>query len=85
MPHHELKILPEHYEKVMLRKKTFEVRKNDRDFQVGDTLELREFNSHHGLYTGSILKRRVTYILRGPAFGVESGYCVMSVVPLSDW
>ena len=37
----ELKILPEYFEAVKSGKKTFELRKNDRDFCVGDILILR--------------------------------------------
>lgn len=37
---HRLKILPEFYQAVALGVKTFEIRKNDRNYKVGDTLEL---------------------------------------------
>ena len=33
---HALKTLPEYFEAVLENKKTFELRKNDRDFKVGD-------------------------------------------------
>lgn len=35
---HELKTLPEYFELVRKGIKNFEVRKNDRDFKVGDML-----------------------------------------------
>ena len=33
---HELKTLPEYFDAVFMGKKNFEIRKNDRDYKVGD-------------------------------------------------
>ena len=41
---HDLKTWPEYFHQILARKKTFELRLNDRDFQVGDTLRLIEFD-----------------------------------------
>jgi len=41
---HELKIWPQYYCRVVDGSKTFEVRKNDRGFQPGDEVTLREWN-----------------------------------------
>ena len=41
---HELKILPQYFEKVLDGSKTFELRKDDRGYEVGDILILKEFN-----------------------------------------
>lgn len=78
---HTLKIHPEPYAAVVHGDKTFEFRKDDRipRFEVGDQLVLEEYQPDLGAHTGKFTKRRVTYILRGPAFGVPEGYCVMSI------
>ena len=41
---HELKTWPEFFEAVRERKKTFELRHNDRNYKVSDHLRLREFD-----------------------------------------
>ena len=48
---HELKIQSEYFVAVNNKTKTFEIRKNDRDFKVGDKILLREIDSC-GKYTG---------------------------------
>lgn len=42
--HHDLKIEPQYYCRVADGSKTFEVRKNDRGFQPGDTVLLKEWD-----------------------------------------
>ena len=44
MKRHELKIWPEYFDPVEAGLKTFEIRKNDRGFAMGDRLLLREFS-----------------------------------------
>jgi hypothetical protein len=78
---HDLKTWPEYYARVADGAKTFEVRKNDRDFSVGDFLALREFDPSTGEYTGNSMVKRVAYILHGGNFGIEKGYIVMSILP----
>ena len=79
MKTHELKILPQYFQAVWDGIKTFEVRKDDRDYQCGDILVLREWD---GKYTGSELDVEVTYILRNASrYGLADGYCIMSIVP----
>ena len=60
---HVLKIWPEYYEKVLNYKKRFEIRKNDRNFKVGNILYLREYNHITKKYTGRALYTEVLYIL----------------------
>lgn len=79
---HELKIHPEYFEAVVLGRKRFEVRKNDRNFQCGDLLDLREFMPGEG-YTGHRRRFLVTYVLRGGEFGIDPEYVVMSLLLIS--
>lgn len=65
---HELKMHPVYYEAVSNRSKTFEYRRNDRGFQKGDTVVLKEFdpnlsgfNSH--CYSGNELTFLIGYVL----------------------
>jgi hypothetical protein len=58
--------------------KEFEVRKNDRDYKIGDWLCLREWNENTG-YTKHVIKCQVKYILKGGQYGIEDGYVVMGI------
>lgn len=78
---HELKILPKYYNDVVTGAKNFELRKNDRNFQVGDILVLKEWS---GDYTGNEIEAEVKYILQDcPEYGLDEGYCIMSLNVLS--
>ena len=62
MRKHELKLLPDFWGRVESGLKPFELRYNDRAFQVGDDLVLREWSPELG-YTGRVLRGMVTYTL----------------------
>lgn len=80
MTEHELKTWPEYFQAVWKGLKKFEVRKNDRDFKVGDTLYLREWDPVTEKYTGREARVEVTYVFVGAGYmGLGSGYVVMSV------
>lgn len=76
---HELKVWPEYFEKIQNGEKPFEVRKDDREFKVGDDLFLREFDNEKQEYTGRYTYRDITYILKGGQFGIEEGFVVMTI------
>lgn len=76
---HKLKTWPEHFENLMAGRKTFELRKADRDFEVGDALLLEEWDPKTERYSGRRLRYGVWHILRGPVFGLEDGYVIMSL------
>lgn len=79
MAEHELKILPAFFAAVQDGTKTFEVRRDDRGFAVGDVLHLRERHPMAG-YTGRELRRVVTFMLAGGQYGIEAGYCVLGLL-----
>ena len=76
---HVLKTWPTHYGAVISGAKSFEVRKADRDFKVGDLLHLVEWDPDKECYTGPSAIRSVTYILPGGQFGIEAGYVVLGI------
>lgn len=46
MKTHELKLDTRYFNGVKSGKKNFEIRRNDRDFQIGDILELKKYKSY---------------------------------------
>lgn len=56
--------------------KPFTLRKNDRNYQVGDILEKMEFDD--GKYTGRTLRQEVIYKLEEYT-GLVDGYCILGV------
>lgn len=73
---HYLKILPCYFEDVENGNKKFELRKDDRNYKIGDFIVLREFEN--GKYTGRRKCKQITYILRNcPEYGLKDGYCII--------
>lgn len=84
---HTLKTDSEVFQAVMDERKNFEIRRDDRDFKVGDRVELREteftgeeMNLGEPLaYTGRTLGATINYILRGPIYGLSAGWCILDI------
>lgn len=74
---HDLKTESKYFQDIVKCVKKFEVRKNDRNFKVGDTLKLREISN--GKFTGQEYFVYIIYILPGGQFGIEKDYCVMGI------
>jgi len=82
---HELKIWPAFYAAIQSGEKTFEIRKDDRGFQKGDKLVLREWNPKwptriiaepFGAYTGNSIEVIITFVT---AWEQKPGYVVMAI------
>lgn len=95
MAHHRVKTVEPYYSAVERREKLFEVRKNDRFYQAGDTIELVWWNENHGPLGERFLTAwdretafennpsqlfKVGPVLQGGQFGIEPGYCVFSLL-----
>lgn len=75
---HKLKITPQYFRDVCYNNKRFELRRDDRDYKVGDTLILEEYEN--GKYTGSSFSpdKPIQYILRDcEEYGLQKGYCIL--------
>lgn len=73
---YKIKLAAGFYEDVAAERKTFELRKNDRNYRVGDILELMEYMN--GRETGRILKAQITYKLEDYT-GLVEGYCILGI------
>jgi len=67
---HNIKIEEQYFENVLSGRKRFEVRKDDRDYQVGDWLRLQ---------CGA--RSIAVEVIYKSTFMVERGYCVLGI----DW
>lgn len=76
---HELKIWPRQLTEIVSGLKRYEIRKNDRDFAIGDRLLLREYVPETGRYTGKDYRVVVTWMTPGGHFGLPEDLCVMSI------
>lgn len=82
---HDLKTWPAFFADVLSGHKTFEVRRNDRDYRAGDLLRLREWSPDTQAYTGRETVRRVTYTLDSSRHeGVAPGHVVMGIAPVAE-
>lgn len=84
---HELKTDPEMFKAVHKGVKTYEIRRNDRNYKEGDELLLKETvytgeemsQGAELLYTGRSLSVLVVHVLHGPVYGLVDDWCIMSV------
>ncbi|MCX5516181.1 hypothetical protein C3941_19515 [Kaistia algarum] len=88
MAEHILKTVAGAWDAVERGDKRFEVRRNDRFFQPGDTVILRRIMTGDPGpirdYDGEFrdLTFRIGWFLQGGQFGVEPGYCVFQLEPV---
>lgn len=83
---HDLKLWPEFFDDVQSGKRSFELRKNDRGYQVGDVLLLREWEPNTATYSGRQISKRIVCKVDGigtggivPLRGLAHGYCILGL------
>ena len=77
---HKLKIEPKYYRDIFDGIKKFELRKNDRNYQVGDFISFIELNYgieyiHYNLF-------KIIYVLdsiEAGKYGLCEGYCILGI------
>lgn len=76
---HKLKTWPQYFDSVKRGFKTFEIRKNDRDYCPGDMLVLQDWNPETESYSGDEMTFTVTYVMHGGKFGLADDYVVLGI------
>lgn len=90
---HELKVDPQMWSRLLDGSKTFELRKDDRGYQAGDELILREFRSKdHECSDQScrdnwrspdrtLVRYRIGFVAKGRFYGLDLGdFAILSLV-----
>ena len=83
---HELKCWPKLFAQTVAGEKDFEYRRNDRNFKVGDTLKLREWDPEEGKYLGGQMHLIIQRIWSSADIPLmKQKYVIMKVKYISHW
>ena len=82
MSEHKIKIKKKYYDVVLSGEKTFEIRKNDRDYKVGDIIHFVPIaDDCNMIIPHNPNEYKITYVFHGGEYGLEKGYCVFGIAP----
>lgn len=73
---HDVKLGTTFFDDVKTGRKTFELRKNDREYKEGDTIVMHEYKD--GTTTGRTIEKKIVYMLEDFT-GLEDGYCILGL------
>lgn len=86
MAMHDVKIWPEFFDDVQTGRKSFELRKNDRGYKVGDLILFREWEPNTATFSGRHCTKLICYVLDGigqgaikPFHGLIIGYAILGL------
>jgi hypothetical protein len=79
MKEHNIKLLHVFADDVFLGRKPFEIRKNDRDYSIGDRIKFLVIDSEGNVMSHSITActYEITYVLGG--WGLKDGYVALGL------
>lgn len=85
MKTHVVKSWPQFFAQIATRRRTHELRRNDRNYRIGDFLELREYEPGSDAYTGRVCKVEITSVTSAqePCAASEEAlhrdFCILSI------
>ena len=83
MTEHNLKIKHKYWKDVQDGVKTFEIRKNDRDYKVGDIVHFIPISDDSNIILPHNKNSyRITYVFTGGEYGLDNDFCVFGIVPI---
>jgi len=87
MAHHDVKSWPEFFAELK-GGKPFDLRHNDRNYRIGDSITFHEFDDRKGKMTGEKLERTITHVLEStgpgaitPYHGLQRNYAILGFAP----
>jgi hypothetical protein len=76
---HELKVHPQFWQALLDGIRPFELRRNDRNYQVGQLARFYEYDPKYGA-TGKLLMVKIIYILKPEDCpGLMPGFCILGI------
>lgn len=84
---HNMKSWPQFFEAIAKGEKKHDLRSKDRDFKVGDTVVLHEFDPVTGQFSGKTVECRITFITSNDtpcalsSVVLDRDYCILSLEP----
>lgn len=75
-PVYQIRLAANVFDDVANGRKSFEFRKKDKDYKVGDILEMLEFKD--AKHTGRSIKAQITYVLEDYT-GIADNYCILAI------
>ena len=75
---HKIKIIEQFAEEHLSGKKPWELRENDRNYKVGDTIIFTIVDRYYKPI-GKHYKREITYLFEGGMYGLEKGFCIFTI------
>ena len=77
---HNLKIKNKYYDAIRNGTKTFEIRKNDRNYQVGDRIKFTPIADEANIIIPHNPNEYIiTYVFNGGEYGLDEEYCVFGI------